>query len=181
MNTHFETLVLGGGCFWCTEAVFKKLRGVESVMPGYAGGKKPNPTYQEVSTEETGHTEVIRLEYDASAISLEDLLAVFFATHNPTTLNRQGNDIGPQYRSAIYYTTERQKEGIQAFINALQENEFRGRTIVTEVKPLEAFYPAEEEHRAYYQKNPDQGYCQAIIDPKIKKLRETFAALLIKD
>jgi peptide-methionine (S)-S-oxide reductase len=178
MNNYFETIILGGGCFWCTEAVFKGLRGVQSVMPGYAGGTTPNPTYHEVSGEGTGHAEVVRVEFDPLQISLEDILTVFFATHDPTTFNRQGNDAGPQYRSVVYYTTEAQHGAIQAFIAGLQASEFLGRTILTEIKPLEAFYPAEEEHRDYYQKNPDQGYCQVVIDPKIQTLRQKFQTLL---
>lgn len=172
-----EIAVFGGGCFWCTEAVFSELRGVISVMPGYAGGTKKSPTYQEVSSEKTGHAEVTRIEFDPAKISFEDLLTVFFATHDPTTLNRQGNDVGTQYRSIILYSNENQKKQAEVFINKLNEEENTGK-VVTEVKPLEKFYQAEEYHREYYERNKNQPYCQLVISPKLKKLKERFVELL---
>jgi peptide-methionine (S)-S-oxide reductase len=174
-NNKHKKIVLAGGCFWCTEAVFKSLRGVLSVMPGYTGGSTQNPTYEEVCTGKTGHAEVIEINYDPSIVSLDDLLTVFFATHNPTTLNRQGADIGTQYRSGIFYTTKEQKEKAEGFIKELNKD---GEPIVTELKPLKEFYPAEEYHQDYYRKNSSAPYCQVVINPKLKKLRERFQKLL---
>lgn len=172
-----EIAIFGGGCFWCTEAVFKELRGVVAVMPGYAGGSKENPTYHDVSSGKTGHAEVIRIEYDPAQISHETLLAVFFATHDPTTFNRQGADVGTQYRSIIFYTSAAHKKAAEKFIAELNASG-GGRPIVTEVKPFEQFYEAEAYHLDYYAKNKDQQYCQVVIDPKLQKLREKFAELL---
>ena len=172
-----ETAVFGGGCFWCTEAVFKMLKGVKSVMPGYAGGSKPNPTYEEVSSESTGHAEVVKIEFDPKVITFEDLLAVFFATHDPTTPDRQGPDVGPQYRSAIFYTTEDQKNEAMGFIAELNASSPEGKPIVTEVKPLDHFYQAEGYHQDYAAKNPENPYVQAIVNPKLKKVREKFSQL----
>lgn len=174
-NQKMRLAVFGGGCFWCTEAIFEELKGVVSVMPGYAGGTTTDPTYERVCTGTTGHAEVIKIEYDPEKISYSDLLTVFFATHNPTTLNRQGNDVGTQYRSAIFYTTEEQKEEAEAFIKKLNES---GPTVVTEVKPLKAFYEAEEYHRKYYKNNTDVPYCQIVINPKLEKLKKRFSELL---
>jgi len=174
-NNKSERIVFAGGCFWCTEAIFKDLKGVSSVMPGYAGGDTKNPTYEEVCAGKTGHAEVIEIEYDSSVMSLGDLLTVFFATHDPTTLNRQGADIGTQYRSAIFYTAEKQKEEANKFIGELNKE---GQPVVTELKPLKEFYPAEENHRDYYKKNANAPYCQVVISPKLKKLRERFQELL---
>ncbi len=173
---NLQTAVFGGGCFWCTEAVFDQLKGVESVMPGYAGGTVENPTYEQVCSGRTGHAEVIKIEYDPSQITFEDLLTVFFATHNPTTKDRQGNDVGTQYRSSIFYTTEEQKKAAEAYIKAVDEGP--GDPIVTEVKPLDTFYEAEEYHRKYFENNKTQAYCQVIISPKVDKLQEKFANLL---
>lgn len=172
--------VFGGGCFWCTEAVFNELKGVVSVVPGYAGGPSTGkiPTYEEVSRGNTGHAEVIRIEYDPSQISYDDLLTVFFATHDPTTLNRQGNDVGTQYRSIILYADEDQKRQAEAFIKTLNESDPTGKPVVTEVKPLGDFYEAEEYHRQYYQNNPNQPYCRLIIGPKLEKLKEKFYRLI---
>lgn len=171
-----ETAIFGGGCFWCTEAVFESLRGVRSVMPGYAGGAKPNPSYEDVCTGETGHAEVIRIEFDPSAISFNDLLTVFFAAHDPTTMNRQGNDVGTQYRSIIFYTTDAQKVESEAFISKLNED---GAKVVTEVVPLDNnFYEAEGYHHHYFLNNPDKAYCQLIINPKLEKVRKKFNDLL---
>lgn len=173
-----ETLVFGGGCFWCVEAVFKRLRGVESVVSGYAGGAMDNPSYYAVSGGNTGHAEVIQITFDSDTIQLEDLLAVFFSSHDPTTLNRQGNDIGTQYRSAIYYTTPEQKEAAHQFIQNLEEEKTFSGKIVTEIQPLGKFFPAEEYHQNYYDQNREQPYCQFVIDPKVAKLRKQFAHLL---
>ena len=172
-----QVAVFGGGCFWCTEAVFTMLRGVISVAPGYAGGTVANPTYEQVSSGTTGHAEVIRFEYDPSLISYDDLLNVFFATHDPTTLNRQGNDVGPQYRSVIFTTTPEQKAAADMFItnlSALHE----GAPIVTAVQPLDHFWPAEDYHQKYYEHHRDAMYCQVVIDPKLQKVQEKFAELL---
>jgi len=173
-----ETAIFGGGCFWCTEAVFSELRGVIKVMPGYAGGETKNPTYQEVAGGATNHAEVTKIEFDSSQISFTDLLTVFFATHDPTTLNRQGNDIGTQYRSVIFYTNEKQKNDAEEFIQNIA-NSF-DKPIVTAIQPLDIFYEAEKYHQQYYEKNKETPYCQAIIDPKLKKLKEHYKGLLKK-
>jgi peptide-methionine (S)-S-oxide reductase len=178
MKKETEFAVFGGGCFWCTEAVFDELRGVVSVMPGYAGGAIKNPTYEQVCSGTTGHAEVIGIEFDPSQITFKDLLTVFFATHDPTTLNRQGNDVGPQYRSIILYTNDAQKEEAQKLISELNDSSAHGRPVVTEVKPLDKFYPAEEYHRKYYENHPYQPYCQIIISPKMQKLHKQFTNLL---
>lgn len=172
--------VFGGGCFWCTESIFKELRGVVSVMPGYAGGEKPEPTYEQVCGGGTGHAEVIRVEFDPSMISFTDLLQVFFATHDPTTLNRQGNDVGTQYRSVVLYADAKQKADAEAVIAELKSmGAFGGNDIVTQVAPLEKFWEAEGYHRDYYAKNRDENpYCQLVIDPKLKKFKEKFRSLL---
>ena len=174
-----ETAIFAGGCFWCTEAIFENLRGVASVMPGYAGGTVANPTYEQVCTDATGHAEAIRIEFDPSQISFRDLLTVFFATHDPTTPNRQGNDVGTQYRSAIFYTTAGQRDESKKFIGELEASDPGGRPIVTEVVEWDgAFYDAEAYHREYYKKNPNAGYCQLIIEPKVEELQKQFAELL---
>jgi peptide-methionine (S)-S-oxide reductase len=173
-----QTAVFGGGCFWCTEAVFAELRGVISVMPGYTGGTTPSPTYEQVCTGETGHAEATRVIFDPSQISYHDLLTVFFATHDPTTLNRQGNDVGTQYRSAIFYTTPEQEAEAEKFIAELTASDPDGRPIVTEVMPLGEFYDAEDYHRQYFKNHPGAGYCQVIIEPKVEKLQKQFATLL---
>ena len=170
--------VFGGGCFWCTEAVFEGLKGVISVMPGYAGGNVKNPTYEQVCTGNTGHAEVTRVEYDPTKISYESLLTVFFATHDPTTLNRQGNDIGTQYRSAVFYTTDDQKKEAERFIKDLSATDPGGKPIVTEIVPLDVFYPAEDYHREYYKRNASAPYCQLVIEPKVEKLQKKFSELL---
>lgn len=176
--TKKETVVFGGGCFWCTEAVFKMLRGVISVVPGYAGGTTQNPTYEQVSTGRTGHAEVIQVEYDPAEVRFRDLLTVFFATHDPTALNRQGNDVGTQYRSVVFYTTAEQKKETEDFIAELNASSSHGAQVVTEVRPLEKFYPAEQYHKDYYQKNISQPYCQIVINPKLEKVQKEFSALL---
>lgn len=178
MAKQLETAVFGGGCFWCTEAVFQSLRGVERVVPGYAGGENQRPSYEEVSTGETGHAEVIKVDFDPEQISYRDLLNVFFGTHNPTEHNRQGNDVGSQYRSAIFFSDDRQKREAQALISELTSEQVFDRPIVTTVEPLKNFSEAEDYHKNYYQNNPNQPYCQAVISPKVAKLREKFKHLL---
>jgi peptide-methionine (S)-S-oxide reductase len=175
-----QAAVFGGGCFWCTETIYKELKGVVSVMPGYAGGEKPNPTYEQVCGGDTGHAEAVRVEFDPMEISFRDLLEVFFATHDPTTLNRQGNDVGTQYRSLVLYADEGQKADAEAVIAELKSTgAFGGRAIVTELKPLETFWEAESYHRDYYLKNRGVNpYCQLVIDPKLKKFRDKFHSLL---
>ncbi|MFZ6015460.1 MAG: peptide-methionine (S)-S-oxide reductase MsrA [Patescibacteria group bacterium] len=173
-----KIVVFGSGCFWCSEAVFKQLRGVVAVTPGYAGGTVANPSYEQVCGGDTGHAEVVRVEYDPQVISFEDLLSVFFAMHDPTTINRQGNDVGEQYRSIILCTDEDQKQKSEAFIKDLEEQNLFDNPIVTAVEPLADFYEAEDYHKDYYKKNPDKAYCQAIIIPKLSKLRERFASLI---
>ncbi len=172
-----ESIILGGGCFWCLEAAFSKLKGVIKTTPGYAGGNLENPAYQQVCSGSTGHTEVIKVDYDSNVISISDLLEVFFSIHDPTTPNRQGSDLGTQYRSIILYKNNEQKEVAEQFIKELSENEIFSRPIVTEVKPLDTFYGAEEYHKDYYVKNPSQPYCQVVISPKIAKMREKFSHL----
>ena len=178
MSATTEVAVFGGGCFWCTEAVFKMLRGVQSVMPGYAGGTIPNPTYEAVCSGRTGHAEVTRIEYDPSQVAYRTLLTVFFATHDPTTLNRQGNDVGTQYRSIILYTTDKQKEEAEAFIKEVEQSTQAGNPVVTEVQPLTEFYEAENYHKDYFAKNPENAYCNLVISPKVEKVQKQFAALL---
>ena len=173
-----EIAIFGGGCFWCTEAVFKMLRGVSSVLPGYTGGETPNPTYREVFEGTSGHVEVARVEYDSEEITYTDLLTVFFASHDGSQLNRQGNDVGEQYRSVIFYTTEEQKKEAEDFIANLNASNTEGDPIVTTVEPLDTFYEAEEDHREYFQKNPEAAYCQLVINPKLEKVQEKFATLL---
>ncbi|MEM1057112.1 MAG: peptide-methionine (S)-S-oxide reductase MsrA [Bacteroidota bacterium] len=169
-----QTAVLGGGCFWCTEAVLEKLRGVHDVESGYAGGKVPNPTYREICTGLTGHAEVVRVTFDADEISYEDLLKIFFATHDPTTLNRQGADRGTQYRSTIMVASEEQRETAERVIRELTADRVFDQPIVTEVVDLPTFYPAEQYHQDYYRANPTQPYCQAVIAPKVAKLRAEY-------
>ncbi|HEU4344573.1 MAG TPA: peptide-methionine (S)-S-oxide reductase MsrA [Candidatus Binatia bacterium] len=177
-DTTSHVAVFGGGCFWCTEAVFDELHGVISVMPGYAGGTTRNPTYEEVCGGGTGHAEVIRVEFDPTRIQFKDLLTVFFATHDPTTLNRQGNDVGTQYRSTVFYTNEEQKREAENFIKELGDSNAFKNPIVTTVEPLGAFYAAEDYHQKYYANNPYQPYCQVTIPPKLQKLHKQFTALL---
>lgn len=173
-----EFAVFGGGCFWCTEAVFKMFRGVVSVEPGYSGGGTENPTYEEVSGGNTGHAEVIRIEYYPALVSFKTSLTVFFASHDATTLNRQGNDVGTQYRSVVFYTTTDQKKETEEFINELNNSAKDGSPIVTEVAPLKEFYPAEDYHKNYFERNGSNEYCQIIISPKLQKVQKQFAELL---
>ncbi len=173
-----EVAVFGGGCFWCTEAVFRELKGVMSVTPGYAGGTTKNPTYERVSGGESDHAEVIRITFNPTVISYEDLLAVFFATHDPTTMNRQGNDVGPQYRSIVLYTDEAQKAAAEKTITNINASNEVGRKIVTRVEPLRDFYEAEDYHKDYYRKNATAPYCEIVINPKLEKVKKRFAELL---
>jgi len=172
-----DTITLGAGCFWCTEAVFQQIKGVVSVTSGYSGGKISNPTYREVSSGLTGYAEVIQLVYDKSVISLEDILKVFFRTHNPTTLNRQGADVGTQYRSAIFYQNDAQRKIAEKVKQNLNEAAIWEDSIVTEITPFKAFYKAEEYHQNYYNNNPNQGYCQFVIVPKLEKFNQLFEEL----
>jgi peptide-methionine (S)-S-oxide reductase len=165
------TATFGGGCFWCLEAVFDLLRGIHDVAPGYAGGHVDGPTYEEVCTGTTGHAEVIRITYDPTVITYRDLLEVFFSMHDPTTPDRQGNDVGPQYRSIILYESDQQKREAEEFITRLSGESVWENPIVTEVVPLEAFHPAEDYHRDYFARNSQQPYCQAVIAPKVAKMR----------
>ena len=174
MSGKEETITLGGGCFWCTEAVFARLTGVTSAFPGYSGGKIPNPSYEQVSTGKTGHAEVTQVTYDPSLITFRQILEIFFATHDPTTLNRQGADVGTQYRSVIFYHTEEQKKEAEAYIKELTEKKTFSSPIVTAVEPFKGFYPAEEYHQKYYERNRDTGYARYVIAPKVEKLEKKF-------
>jgi peptide-methionine (S)-S-oxide reductase len=171
-NQQLATATFGGGCFWCTEAVFQNLRGVQSVKSGYAGGHVENPTYEQVCTARTGHAEVIQITYDPAVISYQDLLEVFFTTHDPTTPNLQGNDVGPQYRSVIFYHDAEQERIAHEVIKSVNDRRIWNGPIVTEVSPLPTFYPAETYHDDYFARNPGQPYCQVIIEPKVAKLRK---------
>lgn len=174
-----ETVAFGGGCFWCTEAVFSMLKGMHSVEPGYAGGKTPHPTYEQVASGTTGHAEVVHLVYNPDEIAFEELLRIFFASHDATQLNRQGNDVGTQYRSVIFYTTERQKEKAQHYIDVIN-GAGSVQKIVTEVVPLTNYSAAEEYHKNYFKNNRSAGYCQLVIEPKVEKIEKKFAYLLKK-
>lgn len=170
-----QQALFGGGCFWCTEAVFLQIRGISKVVSGYAGGHTTHPTYEEICNGDTNHAEVILIDFDESQISFKQLLDVFFATHDPTTLNRQGNDVGTQYRSVIYYLNEEQQRQSQETIDALKAE---GLNVVTELSPAPTFYPAEDYHQNFFAKNPSQGYCNFAIPPKLNKLRVKFVELL---
>jgi peptide-methionine (S)-S-oxide reductase len=178
MNSTTQVAVFGGGCFWCTEAVFAELRGVESVIPGYAGGHKDNPTYYEVCSGTTGHAEVTKVEFDPSQIGYRDLLGVFFATHDPTSLDRQGADKGPQYHSVVLYTKDEQKAEAEASIRELEESTYKPGQIVTDILPLDKFYEAEDDHKDFYARNPGSMYCQIVISPKVQKVRKEFSSQL---
>jgi peptide-methionine (S)-S-oxide reductase len=173
MSGH-EVATIAGGCFWCLEAAFAELRGVERVESGYAGGSVPNPSYEAVCTGKTGHAEVVQITFDPDVISFNDLLHVFFTIHDPTTMNQQGGDVGTQYRSAVYYHSPAQKTETERVIRELTAEKVWDDPIVTEIKPLEMFYPAEEYHRDYYRRNPNQGYCRAVIAPKVAKVRKAY-------
>ncbi len=169
-----ETITLGGGCFWCIEAVFQELKGVEKVESGYSGGTVTNPTYGQVCTGTTGHAEVVQITFDPKVLSLKDLLGVFFAVHDPTTLNRQGMDAGTQYRSVIFYRSPEQKAAAEAVIRELEAKKEYSSPIVTQVVPFQAFYMAEDYHQSYYRENPNQPYCQLVIAPKLHKFEKLF-------
>jgi len=173
-----QTIVLGGGCFWCTEAVYVKVKGVTDVESGYSNGDVERPSYEQVCTGDTGHNEVVKLTYDPAQISLRQILEIFFVIHDPTTLNRQGADSGTQYRSGIYYTTPEQEQVAQDLIAQVTKDKLFGKPIVTEVLPLSNYWPAEEYHQDFFEKNPHQGYCMAVAGPKVAKFRKTFAELV---
>lgn len=173
-----ETIVLGGGCFWCTEAIFKMMRGVTSVLPGYADGTVENPTYKDVCNGDTGHAEVVQIEYDPTSVSVRDILTVFFGSHDPTTLNRQGADIGTQYRSVIFYTNDEQKSTALQMIREINDSSQNGDPVTTEVLPLPKFYVAESYHQDYFAMNKEATYCQLVINPKLEKVQRQFAKLL---
>ncbi len=180
MSKDLQTAILAGGCFWCLEAVFDELRGVQSVESGYSGGTAANPSYREVCTGRTGHAETVRVTFDPSVISYQDLLNVFFAVHDPTSLNRQGNDVGTQYRSAIFYQDDRQKAEAEQVIRELNEQHIFDDAIVTEVTKFDKFYEAEDYHQEYFAKNPYQPYCMAVVAPKVSKFRKHFIDRLKK-
>ena len=170
-----ETAILGGGCFWCTEAVFSELKGVAAVQAGYAGGHVEAPSYAQVCTGQTGHAEVVEVKFDPAEISYEDILRVFFTIHDPTTLNRQGEDIGTQYRSVIFYADAAQEASAKKIVAEFEASGVWGNKIVTELSPAPAFYRAEPEHDQYFARNPNAGYCQAVIAPKVAKMRKAFS------
>jgi peptide-methionine (S)-S-oxide reductase len=169
-----ETATLAGGCFWCLEAVFDDLKGIEDVISGYSGGKRVNPSYQEVCTGMTGHAEVVQIRFDPTQVSFKQILQVFFTIHDPTTLNRQGADVGTQYRSAIFYHSAEQKATAAEVLQELTKLNVWGKPIVTEVVPYSTFYPAEDYHQEYFANHPEQGYCQVVIAPKVAKFRKVF-------
>lgn len=171
-----ETATLAGGCFWCLEALFQDLRGIASVLPGFSGGTRPHPSYEEVCSGRTGHAECIQIEFDPDEISYRDLIEIFFAVHDPTTPDRQGHDVGSQYRSAIFYHAEEQRQTAEDVMATLPPDElWEGKEIVTEILPFDVFYPAETYHRDYFTKNPQQGYCRVVIAPKVAQFRRRFA------
>ena len=174
MSTQTESAVFGGGCFWCTEAIFTELKGVTKVEPGYSGGAVPNPSYEQVCTGSTGHAEVVRVTFDPSVITYTELLQIFFTVHDPTTKNRQGADVGTQYRSIILYQTPEQKSTAEQVVKDVEARGIWNAPIVTQLEPFEAFYPAEDYHRDYFKNNPRQPYCQIVIAPKVRKFREHY-------
>jgi len=174
MSTNIQKITFGGGCFWCTEAVFQTLKGVQAVTSGYMGGKTKKPTYEQICTGATGHAEVIEVEYDADVLNLDELLLVFFKTHDPTTLNRQGNDVGTQYRSVIFYHTQEQKEKAEAMIKRLTDEHVFDQPIVTEISPVSEFYKAEDYHQNYFMDNSMKPYCAFVIQPKLNKFAKEF-------
>jgi peptide-methionine (S)-S-oxide reductase len=180
MNTNLQTATLAGGCFWCLEAVYDEIKGVNSVESGYAGGHMDNPSYRAVCNGDTGHAEVVQVHFDPNIVSYRDLLNVFFAIHDPTTLNRQGADMGTQYRSAIFYHDDEQKKIAEELIKDLNSQQIWDRPIVTEVTKLDKFYMAEDYHQEYFARNPYQPYCQAVVAPKVSKFRKHFLEMLKK-
>jgi len=173
-DSKLETATFGSGCFWCTEAIFERVKGVTSVVSGYAGGKVDNPSYEEVCTGKTGHAEVIQIKFDSAVVSYDELLEIFWKTHDPTTLNRQGADVGTQYRSVIFYHNDEQKEKAESYKTELNKAKIWEDPIVTEISPLKNFYSAEKYHQDYYEQNPNQGYCSFVITPKIEKFEKVF-------
>jgi len=169
-----EVATFGGGCFWCLDAVYRELRGVERVVSGYSGGKRPNPTYEQVCSGATGHAEVVQVTFDPAEVSYRDLLNVFFTVHDPTTLNRQGADVGTQYRSVIFYHDDEQKRIAEEVMKDVEAQKVWNDPLVTQIVPLEAFYPAETYHQDYYRDHPDQAYCRVVIEPKVAKFRKQF-------
>ncbi len=175
MNTaNHETATLGGGCFWCLEAVYEELTGVSSIESGYSGGARPNPSYEQVCSGATGHAEVVQVRFDPAVTTYREILQIFFSIHDPTTLNRQGNDVGSQYRSIIFHHSDEQKETARIVIEEIEKAEVFPSPVVTEVVPLEQFYPAEQHHQDYYRRNQSQPYCQYVIDPKVAKFRKQY-------
>lgn len=174
ITMNLQQITFGNGCFWCTEAIFQSIKGVKSVVSGYMGGQIKNPSYREVCTGKTGHAEVLRIEYDANEISFDELLLVFFKTHDPTTLNRQGNDVGTQYRSAIFYHDNAQKQQAEAMIKKLTQEQVYSKPIVTEITPATEFYRAEDYHQDYFKNNPHNPYCAVVIQPKLQKFAKEF-------
>jgi peptide-methionine (S)-S-oxide reductase len=178
MSEQREVITLGGGCFWCLEAVFDELRGVTDVVSGYAGGKRAQPTYEQVCSGATGHAEVVQVTFDPEQLSFRELLEVFFTIHDPTTLNRQGADVGTQYRSVIFYHTDQQRETAEAVMAELSAAGLWSQPVVTELTPFQAFYSAESYHQEYFLRNPGQGYCQVVVAPKVAKFRSKFAQMM---
>ena len=178
MSDSLQTLTLGGGCFWCTEAVFVKVLGIADVESGYCNGQTVQPSYEQVCSGATGHNEVVKLRYDPAQISVREILEIFFLIHDPTTLNRQGHDSGTQYRSGIYFSTPEQQAAAQALLQELADSGVYDRPLVTEVLPLANYWVAEDYHQDFFEKNPQQGYCQAVAAPKVAKFRKTFARLV---
>jgi len=181
MADKLQTITLGGGCFWCTEAVFDRVRGITDVESGYTNGQTIQPTYEQICQGDTGHAEVVRLTFDADEISLEEILEIFFHTHDPTTLNRQGNDVGTQYRSGIYYEDPGHGELANAMVRQMSQDQLFGAPITTEVKPLANYSTAEDYHQDYFAKHPGQGYCAFVVGPKVDKFRKTFRKYLKED
>lgn len=179
-NSKLETATFGSGCFWCTEAIFERVKGVETVVSGYSGGTVINPTYDEVCNGTTGHAECTQIKFDPVVISYDELLEIFWKMHDPTTLNRQGNDVGTQYRSVIFYHNEEQKQKAEYYKNKLTEEKIWDKPIVTEITKFEKFYPAEDYHQEYYENNPNQGYCAYVITPKVEKFEKIFKDKLKK-
>lgn len=179
-NPNLEVATLGSGCFWCSEAIFERVKGVESVVSGYSGGTVKNPTYDEVCTGKTGHAEAVQITFDPKVVSYDELLEIFWKTHDPTTLNRQGNDVGTQYRSVIFYHNDEQKQKAEYYKKKLTEEKIWDKPIVTEITRFENFYPAEDYHQEYYENNPNQGYCAYVITPKLEKFEKIFKDKLKK-
>ncbi len=174
MSANEEIATLGGGCFWCLEAVYEQVEGVASVQSGYTGGARPNPTYEQVCSGATGHAEVVQVRFDRTVITFREILQIFFSIHDPTTLNRQGNDVGSQYRSAIFYHSEEQKATAEAVMAEIEAAGVFSKPVVTEVVPLDQYYPGEQTHQEYYRRNSSQPYCQFVIDPKVAKFRSQY-------